>query len=53
MPPFRNDAAWKVVLELAGEARRPDVVSAMEQALTAWLAYRDEVTAACGVAPRS
>ena len=46
-------AAWRVVLDLAGEAARPAVVAAMDQVLAGWLAYRDEVASACGVAPRS
>jgi pyrroloquinoline-quinone synthase len=42
-------AAWHVVLDFVGEAARPVVVDAMRRALAAWLAYRDEVAAACGL----
>jgi len=42
-------AAWRAVLDGVSEAKRPRVVQAMEDALSAWLAYRDAVAAACGV----
>ena len=42
-------AAWRVVLGHGRPATRPAVVAAMEATLRAWLAYRDEVAAACGV----
>jgi pyrroloquinoline-quinone synthase len=45
-------AAWRVILDHAGAGARPAVVAAMEEALAAWLAYRDGVAAACGV-PRA
>lgn len=44
-------AAWRILLDHVAEAARPRVVSAMEEALAAWLRYRDEVAAACGLAP--
>jgi pyrroloquinoline-quinone synthase len=42
-------AAWKVMLDHVIDADRPGVLAAMNEALSAWLAYRDEVAAACGV----
>jgi len=42
-------AAWRVIGEHIGESARNDVLDAMQRALTAWLAYRDEVAAACGL----
>jgi pyrroloquinoline-quinone synthase len=45
-------AAWKVMLDFVAPAERPVVVSAMEETLAAWLAYRDDVAAACGVTRR-
>lgn len=42
-------AAWRMILDHVPEAERPAVVSAMEAVLTAWLAYRDEVAATCGL----
>lgn len=47
-----RQAAWRVVLEAAAPARA-GVVDAMSQVLDGWLAYRDDVAAACGVTPRS
>ncbi len=44
-----RQSAWKVVLEYVDVAARPVVVGAMGAALSAWLAYRDEVAEACGV----
>jgi len=42
-------AAWKVVLEhVDGSAREP-VVAAMDEALVAWQAYRDDVASAVGL----
>ncbi|MGF1469246.1 MAG: iron-containing redox enzyme family protein [Sandaracinaceae bacterium] len=43
-------SAWKVMLEHVPAADRGPVVEAMEEALGAWLAYRDGVAEACGVA---
>src|SRR5262249_11197046 len=43
-------SAWHVMLDHVDASRRPDVVAAMEETLTAWLAYRDDVAAACAVA---
>jgi len=42
-------AAWRIVLDHVPAAARPAVLSAMESTLAAWLAYRDEVAAACGL----
>ena len=42
-------AAWRVVTDHVPEGRRDAVVKAMEGALGAWLAYRDDVAAACGL----
>lgn len=42
-------AAWRVVLDFCEAEQRRAVVDAMQQTLSAWLAYRDEVAAACGV----
>ncbi len=43
-------AAWRVLLDHIAEPRRPAVVDAMETTLAAWLAYRDGVASACGLA---
>jgi len=42
-------AAWKVMLDHVVVADRPIVLAAMKEALSAWLAYRDDVAAACGL----
>jgi hypothetical protein len=42
-------AAWRILLDHVPEGDRPGVVAAMEATLAAWLAYRDEVAAACGL----
>ena len=44
-----RQAAWTVVLDHVGASARAPVVQAMERALAAWLAYRDDVAAACGL----
>jgi pyrroloquinoline quinone (PQQ) biosynthesis protein C len=44
-----RSGAWKSILEHTTEAERPEVVAAMNEALAAWLAYRDDVAHACGV----
>jgi pyrroloquinoline quinone (PQQ) biosynthesis protein C len=44
-----RQAAWHVLLDHVGEAARPAVISAMQQVLVAWHAYRDEVAAVCGI----
>jgi pyrroloquinoline-quinone synthase len=43
-------SAWRILLDHV-DARRagPAIIAAMEDALAAWLAYRDDVAAACGV----
>ncbi|HEV7559054.1 MAG TPA: iron-containing redox enzyme family protein, partial [Kofleriaceae bacterium] len=42
-------AAWRIVLDHIPSSEHPGVLAAMERTLVAWLAYRDEVAAACGV----
>lgn len=44
-----RQAAWSIMLDHVPEASRANVVSAMGQALSLWIAYRDEVAAACGL----
>lgn len=44
-------AAWRMMLDHAEQDQRIPVLLAMEAALNAWLAYRDEVAHACGVGP--
>jgi pyrroloquinoline quinone (PQQ) biosynthesis protein C len=43
-------AAWHVVLDHVEPAVRPAVIEAMQACLDGWLAYRDDVAEACGVA---
>lgn len=43
-------AAWRCVLDHVEPADRPGVVAAMEEALAAWLRYRDAVAEAVGLA---
>jgi pyrroloquinoline-quinone synthase len=45
-----RQAAWHVVLDHAPAGTRTGIVEAMEQVLGGWLAYRDDVAAACGLA---
>ncbi|MCB9764274.1 MAG: iron-containing redox enzyme family protein [Alphaproteobacteria bacterium] len=42
-------AAWRILLDHVPAEAREAVVAAMEQVLAAWLVYRDDVAAACGV----
>ncbi|HTV17936.1 MAG TPA: hypothetical protein VMG12_04675, partial [Polyangiaceae bacterium] len=42
-------AAWRIFRQHVPERARPDVVDAMQRALAAWIAYRDEVANACGL----
>jgi pyrroloquinoline quinone (PQQ) biosynthesis protein C len=42
-------SAWRVVLDHTPPERHVAVVDAMNDALAAWLSYRDGVAAACGV----
>jgi len=42
-------AAWKVILECVAASARPQVVDAMERALSAWQGYRDDVASAVGI----
>jgi pyrroloquinoline-quinone synthase len=44
-------AAWRALLGYVVEAKREPVVAAMNETLQAWLGYRDDVAAACGVTP--
>ncbi len=44
-----REAAWRIVLDHIPAADRDGVVAAMDASLVAWLAYRDEVAAACGL----
>ena len=44
-----REDAWEMVLGNVTDAGAPRVVEAMERALALWLAYRDEVAAACGI----
>jgi pyrroloquinoline quinone (PQQ) biosynthesis protein C len=43
-------AAWRMLLDSVPAESRQACVSALERALTHWLAFRDDVAAACGVA---
>ncbi|MEQ1565445.1 MAG: iron-containing redox enzyme family protein [Myxococcota bacterium] len=43
-------AAWRMVLHHVPAVDRPGVLHALEEVLAAWLAYRDDVAAACGLA---
>lgn len=42
-------AAWRVMLDHVEASERPRVVAALSTAVERWLAYRDDVAAACGV----
>jgi len=42
-------AAWRILLDHVPAAEHAGVLAAMERTLAAWLAYRDEVAAACGL----
>jgi len=49
-------ASWRILVGHVPEGARARVVEAMQSALEAWLAYRDDVAAACGLTrprPRS
>lgn len=46
-----RQAAWRSVLDHVPAAARAGAVAALGATLTSWLAYRDEVAAACGLAP--
>jgi pyrroloquinoline-quinone synthase len=43
-------AAWRVMLDHVPDPERAEVITAMEQVLAGWLAYRDAVAVACGLA---
>lgn len=45
-----REAAWRIVLDHVPAADRAACTGALEQTLGAWLAYRDEVASACGLA---
>lgn len=42
-------AAWRCILDHIPVGDRPGVVAAMDDVLSKWLAYRDEVALACGL----
>jgi len=42
-------AAWSAILDHVTAKRRNIVVASMRRALAYWLAYRDQVAAACGI----
>lgn len=42
-------AAWRVMLDHVPDAERANVVASMEQVLSAWSVYRDDVATACGL----
>jgi hypothetical protein len=42
-------AAWRILLDHVPVSERDGVIAAMEKTLAAWLAYRDEVAATCGL----
>jgi pyrroloquinoline-quinone synthase len=42
-------AAWRILLDHVPAADHAGVIEAMEATLAAWLRYRDEVAAACGL----
>ena len=44
-----RDAGWRMVVDHVPAHRRTAVVAAMEAALVAWLAYRDDVADAVGI----
>lgn len=44
-------AAWRVMLDFVPAGEHAAVIGFMEQALHAWLGYRDEVAIACGLSP--
>jgi hypothetical protein len=43
-------AAWRILLDHVPAAEHAGVLAALEAVLASWLAYRDEVAAACGLA---
>jgi hypothetical protein len=46
-----RDAGWRMVIDFVPADRRAAVVTAMEEALRAWLGYRDGVAEAVGLEP--
>lgn len=42
-------AAWRVMLDHVPEVEHTAVIASMEQVLSAWLVYRDDVATACGL----
>jgi pyrroloquinoline-quinone synthase len=42
-------SAWQVILESVPESSREGVIAGMQEVLSAWKAYRDEVAVACGL----
>lgn len=45
-------AAWRIVLDHVPATDHAGVIAALEAVLAAWLAYRDEVAASCGLERR-
>ena len=48
-PTEHRQAAWRVMLDHVPVDDRVGVVRTMAQAVDAWLTYRDDVAAACGI----
>jgi len=44
-----REAAWRILLDHVPASEYAGVIAAMERTLAAWLAYRDEVAAVCGL----
>lgn len=44
-----RQAAWRVMLNHVPESDRPNVVTAMKEAVDSWRGYRDAVAKACGI----
>jgi pyrroloquinoline-quinone synthase len=44
-----RQAAWRMILDHIPDADRSRCVQALEECLSAWLAYRDDVARACGL----
>ena len=44
-------AAWRMILDHVSPGEYAGVLAAMERTLAGWLAYRDDVAAACGLSP--
>jgi len=44
-----RQSAWEIILDHVGEDAREGVVTSCREILEGWLAYRDDVAAACGL----